>query len=140
MSKINTELFKKIDEVIKVEDGAWFEMSDWENRDQECGTTRCVAGWAVHFATDGASLYADAGGNSPEVLELAASLDVRTKVTQADGLEFADLEELGGKLLGLEGRQRGLFYTGNQQAAEVVELFANGQNDEALEVLDGRNL
>lgn len=132
----NTELFRKIHEVIAPAPGviAWdlFNMSTWEDGDNSCGTTRCVAGWAIHYATDGAPLYNPSGtGHSAAVVNLAIRLGAGRYND-----DTVDLEDLGAKILGLEGSDRQLFYVDEERAVDFVLLAAQGREDEASEVLD----
>lgn len=129
-------MFRKINEVISPAPGviAWdlFNMSTWEDDSYGCGTTRCVAGWAIHFATDGAPLYVEGGpGHSEAVIDLARRIDAR-RINE----DTVDLEDLGGRLLGLEGTDRNLFYVDDDTAAEFVRLASEGKEDEAREVLE----
>lgn len=52
---INTDMFQKIYDQIsqhpETHDQMSFEKSSY------CGTTRCVAGWAIYFAYNNASIY-----------------------------------------------------------------------------------
>lgn len=134
---LNIELFQKIHDVISVEERG-FDMANWEDGARNgCGTTRCVAGWAINLTT-GEPLYIDGGDYHHEsVIELAKSLGTHVQDV-GDGSEEADLEALGGKLLGLEPDDRSLFYAGNERAAKFVELAAQGLEGEAIEVLHSR--
>ena len=116
---LNREAFQKIHQVISVQPKRLV-MSSWEDEDEfsECGTTRCVAGWAVHFNVDG-------GGPSDEVKELARN----------HGLDFDDFstaslfEQLGANLLGLSTREaRTVFYLPNDVARALVRLAARGDD------------
>lgn len=140
---LNRELFKKIHDVISVEPDK-FRMSDWEDSrhilDFEgvtpvCGTTRCIAGWAINLTTD-APIYLN-GEHSPETIALAREKGAR--VTEDDDCESVDLEELGGILLGLDNSQRGIFYSGDQTAARFVAAVAQGDETFALEILRDRH-
>lgn len=135
---MNIELFGKIDEVISPRpgriDSLAFNMDSWEDDSYSCGTTRCVAGWAIYFATGEASVYDRSGRHSNSVLELAGSLG--TWLYDTDDAYEADLEDLAAKLLGLSRQERRLFYTSEEVAAEFVHLAAQGKLDEAREVLD----
>lgn len=130
---MNTELFKKIhDQITSEPDG--FDMNTWEGPGAACGTTRCVAGWAIYFAT-GSPLYGYSGaGAHPKVVELARDLGV--KVYPGDSVNFEDFGDLGAKLLGLEGFDRDLFYASEEVAARFVQLAAAGDEDAAREVLN----
>lgn len=123
---LNREAFQKIHEVISVQPERLV-MSTWEDDEapESCGTTRCVAGWAVHFAVGAAPLFANTGGVSDEVKSLA----------HEHGLDPDDFctstlfEVLGASLLGLShGEGRTLFYLSNDTAGELVRLAAAGDD------------
>lgn len=126
---MNRELFQKIHDIITAENGAGFEMSNWETprSRSDCQTTRCVAGWAVHLET-GAGLYepthspGDSLRPTPETMALADRL--RSEGVQVVG--YDDFEKMGAHLLGLNHDQRHLFYTTNDLAARFVEAAAEG--------------
>lgn len=131
---MNTELFKKIHDIIQT-DPEGFDMWTWEGlKDYEhpaCGTTRCVAGWAVHFASGEGGLYivGERVEWTPGVLALAERL----------GVDFAGrrpVADLGLKVLGLERGDRKLFHTDEKTAAEFVRLAAQGDDEAARAVLD----
>lgn len=139
---LNRELFRKVEEYIRPDSDeglrSWnplaFDMGVWENgpkRDVDgelCGTTRCVAGWAV-YATLGQPLYSSgtvdvvdpACGLSPAFQELAAELGVQ-----------ADIGIVASTLLGLPREMQGLFYTYEELAAEFVHRTARGDSIESL--------
>lgn len=118
---MNTELFKKIDDTIQAQPGS-FDMSGWEST--ACGTTRCMAGWAIHYTT-GRPLRRAPGRTHPSVIRLAAELDV-----------VAEFEEVGAKLLGLsEEESSTAFYMDDRFARRFIHLAAQGLHAEAREVL-----
>lgn len=134
---MNTELFKKIHDVIRA-DPAGFDMGTWEGLKDyghpACGTTRCVAGWAVHFASGEGGLFAIIDGRaeySPGVLALAGRLDVALSFDRDH-----PVADLGAKVLGLERGDRELFYADEKTAAEFVRLAAQGDDEAARAVLD----
>jgi hypothetical protein len=123
----NTELFRKIHEIISTQPRK-FCMSFWEDP-TDCGTTRCVAGWAVHLTT-GEPLYANnetfSIDHHPAVIRLAGRLGVPD-----------DFDYIGSELLEIEfdlGER--LFHCGNSVAAHAVELFAEGRDEEAADYLN----
>lgn len=134
---MNTELFKKIHDAIEA-DPAGFDMGAWEGlKDYEhpaCGTTRCVAGWAVHFASGEGGLYivGERTEWTPGVLALAERLGVRV----GDVHIGSPVADLGAKVLGLERGDRKLFYTDGETAAGFVRLAAQGDDEAARAVLD----
>ena len=131
---MNTELFRKINEVIAPAGViAWdlFNMGAWEGVNASCGTTRCVAGWAIHFEIGGGPLYKDDGLSlADSVYDLADRIGARR---YAEGM--VDFEDLAAILLGLGIYERSLFYADEETAAEFVALAAEGREDEAREVL-----
>lgn len=119
---MNTELFRKINDIIQPRPGKLF-MGNWEEG-TGCGTTRCVAGWAIYLET-GAPLYdLHSGELSPETRALAERLNV------AD-----DIEIIGGALLGLDVDQRQLFYVDNDEALMAVAEAAAGDEQGFMSVL-----
>lgn len=121
----NTPLFKKIHEIINLKPEL-FDMASFEgDSSSECGTTRCIAGWAIRLET-GKPLYDDEGEFTAPTHELADRLGVTVAP-----------EDLGRELLGLpvDVASR-LFYVNDGVGARFVELAAEGREAEALEVLD----
>lgn len=113
----NNALFLKIDQ--RLDEGEMLlEMSTWEDSGPVCGTTRCVAGWAIHETT-GQPLYVG-GVLNPAMERLAEELGVN-----------AGLGQIAMELLGLEGAEQALFFTDNERARDVVKLFAQNRDDEA---------
>lgn len=130
---MNTELFRKINEVIAPAGViAWdvFNMGTWEGVNASCGTTRCVAGWAIHLTT-GQPLFADEFKMHSSVTDLADRVGARR---YAEGM--VDFEDLAAGLLGLGIYERSLFYADEETASEFVALAAEGREDEAREVLE----
>lgn len=131
---MNTELFRKIDKDITLPGGIGidynrFEMAGWEESEPECGTTRCVAGWAI-YETTGQPLYTDGGSRHSEAtVELAKRLGAQ--IHSVEGVEHVDLEDLAAKVLGLDREDRVLFYTDEHIAAEFVRLAAEGKHEAA---------
>lgn len=120
-----TERFKKIEQHIKHEGGGpdfnTFNMASWES-EEVCGTTRCVAGWAIHDEIN-APLYLGNGGEwSREILELTDRL----------GLKMPDFEAMGAKLLGLPPDMVGIFYANEDTAYEFVRRAARGDTEEQI--------
>ena len=120
---MNTELFKKIHDVIRVEPDK-LDMHTWENPSSDCGTTRCIAGHAI-AETTGFPVFDYFGRFSPETVDLADSLGVDVHVPS-----IADA------LLGLDGDGGLVFYLRDHEAAKFVRLAALGLDDQALEYLD----
>lgn len=113
MPELNIPLFRKIHAQIESfpeshNQGSW-----------ECGTSRCVAGWAVHLTT-GQPVYATIGLHSA-TRKLVEELDVR---------DTGSIPAVARRLLGITADEAGrLFYADEAQAAEAVRLAATGQAD-----------
>ena len=107
---INRERFQNVHGHITAEDG--FSMYSWEESAPSCGTTRCVAGWAI-FDEINVPITNPDGEPTDEVYDLAESLGVE-----------ADFETVGAALLGLSGRMVRLFYQSDHIAAEFVKRAA----------------
>lgn len=139
----NTELFRKIYDQIKENPGT-LDMTSWEvvyvdpgeefynpvKQDWEprnCGTTRCVAGWAAHFTAPSTHFF-DTMERLAEEWGITGDGDVSVEV------------QVGSKLLGLDiGIARALFLgADDRDAFAVVQAFAEGNNEEAYRIL--RNL
>lgn len=126
---MNTELFKKIHEVING-DLDQFDMDAWE--DDSCGMTRCVGGWAIYFAAGEVPLYNwESYGVSEEVIALADRLGVQN----SPDIKWVDLRRLAARVLGLEEHDVRLFHVGGITATEFVRLAAQGDEEGAREVL-----
>jgi hypothetical protein len=119
---VNTELFQKVDESVQL---GLLGMHAWE-ANPACGTTRCMAGWAIHHTT-GQPLYTRDAEQHPSVWTLAASLGV------PDSFEI-----LAAKLLGLTAQEASeVFYLTDREGAEFIRLAAQGRDDEARALLTG---
>lgn len=118
---MNTALFGQINDIIAAEPRK-LSMDSWEG--SPCGTTRCMAGWAVHLTT-GKPLYDDGGEHHPSVRELAERLGVDD-----------DFEEIGAALLDLDPDDAAvIFYVDSERGAEFIRLAAQGLEREALNLL-----
>lgn len=123
----NVELFRRINEVISAHPKE-HDQTAWEMCSFECGTVRCVAGWAIFLKT-GANLYVrptlvDDGETtlSPQVHELAGELGVLPSVPA-----------VARELLGLtRDEAASLFYSAeDEEARALVGHVAAGRTDEA---------
>lgn len=125
---INTELFALVRDAIKGQPGR-HDQSTWESvLSNECGTTRCVAGWAIHLTTGEKVFRWEPGLGfievSPSVRALAAEHGVQGDDDQ-DGMDL--IPGLAASLLGLTETQADiLFYAENEKALTCVELAADG--------------
>lgn len=137
----NREMFQRILKQIELNPKS-FRMAEWEDRFEEndsswvsvyfpedgrswttsageCGTTRCVAGWAVFFdAMDKGvnvdkrplwQISKDANGNNPDV-------------------DYMDYQGLGADILGIGYEEADdLFHTNNENAYNTVKEYAEGK-------------
>jgi hypothetical protein len=112
---MNTELFRKIDEVIQNTPEQHYQGT-WESTN-ECGTTRCIAGWAVHLTT-GAPVYDCHGGPTRESAQLASSLGVH---------DPHHIAAIARRLLDITPEQAGkLFFATEEHARQIVRAVATG--------------
>lgn len=138
----NTELFRKIYDQIKENPGS-LEMTIWESdridpreefynpvkqdwEPRNCGTTRCVAGWAAHFTAPGTNFF-DTMERLAEEWGITGDGDVSVEV------------QVGSKLLGLDiDAAKALFLGASDgEAFAVVRAFAEGDNEGARNILRG---
>jgi len=112
---MNTELFSKIDEVIQNTPERHYQGT-WESVN-ECGTTRCIAGWAVHLTT-GTPVYDRHGDPTRESAQLASSLGV------SDPWHISAVAQ---RLLDITPEQAGkLFFATDEDARQIVHAVATG--------------
>lgn len=132
---MNTELFRKILAKVEAEPQA-FDMSTWEAFPAPaCGTTRCIAGWAVYLET-GVPLYqmtSDGFDVSPESKALAVRLGFE------DG-EFVETSWLAARLLDLSPGLANMFYLGNGNGLTALRLAAQGDEAGIRALLEGVDL
>jgi len=91
-------------------DGGWSEIPA-----SECGTTRCVAGWAVHFEAERLGIDVD----RPlwdTMLDLAIKLKVKP-----------NYEAVAKHVLGIDDNN--LFWEADDVAYEIVNEYAEGLRD-----------
>lgn len=136
----NTELFKKIYDQISAVPGS-FDMNNWEaevsfgetfwnpvtdtREPRACGTARCVAGWAGYFHNPNQPFWQTVDDLLGEWSDVIDEEDSNFNVTVARRLLGLDLEDA-----------RRLFVEiGDEKALEVVRLFAEGRDVEALRLL-----
>lgn len=122
MTELNIPLFQKIHAQITRDPSSHYQGS-WET----CGTSRCIAGWAVHFEAHGDVYeYNDSGRAT------GWSTQVQTLFDSRDDLEdWWSVSRLGMHLLGLTVDQASrLFYADEYDAAEAVRLAAEEGPDE----------
>lgn len=131
---MNTELFRKIQDVIDTEA---FDMDSWEGDTDtygtECGTTRCIAGWAIHFSLpeDDNNLRDESGVMSAAVVDLARSRGIQGAYRYNFAAIGADLLDISRSLASE------VFYLDNDTAREFVDLAAAGDEEEAIHLIRG---
>ncbi|KPI09892.1 hypothetical protein OV450_3383 [Actinobacteria bacterium OV450] len=103
---LNQEMFQRIRDQITMYPETHAQWS-WEDTASWCGTTRCVAGWALHFTNPNQNVFKTAAQMCPD-----------------DSDDYVG--EAAAKILGLtplEAKQ--LFYhAGDSRAVELVEQYA----------------
>lgn len=121
---MNIELFRKIDEVIQNTPEKHYQGT-WETI-TACGTTRCIAGWAVALTTN-APLFNRYGNPTYETLRISREFGL------SDG---SNIGAIGRRLLDLTPQQAGrLFLTDDETARDAVRCFAAGDEAGGLAVL-----
>lgn len=121
----NIELFKQINEIISTQPDR-HDQGTWESQSSACGTTRCVAGWAVHLTVKADLFTLDDDGyatTSPEVRALAAQQN-RGGISKS-----RSIPRIARELLGLTADEATVlfFYADEEEAREVVGMIAAGQ-------------
>lgn len=124
---MNQALFKKVYNAISARPHE-FDMDTWEEPEAGCGTTRCLAGWAI-FETTGQPLWDPKWSfnkiNS-SVYDYAESLGISYE--RDSEVEF---DVLGLNALGLNTTDAWVFYTSRGKAREFARLASEGKFDEA---------
>lgn len=140
--EVNQDLFGRVDKQISSEP-EWFNMNSWEQLVTQhhvnigeataCGTTRCVAGWAIHMT------HVDRYGETN--LPLRDMLhDLTGKVATGDAAnptieESEGYQEYGARILGLTYSEAGrLFYAPPELARSLVHAYATGGREAARAV------
>lgn len=121
---INTEMFQKVYDQITQHPETHYQGT-WENGyggydDDECGTTRCVAGWAVAFAK---------GWENESIL---GRCGLGVMLPDGSGRHMSPVGAVAADILGLDLTEAyELFYdTNNAEAVEACLRYAN-KGDEA---------
>lgn len=124
MPELNIPLFQKIHAQITRDPGSHYQGS-WETVN-DCGTTRCLAGWAIHFEAHGDVYKRDADG-----FVYGWSAQVQALIDSRDDIEdWGSVPRLAQHLLGLTPDQVSrLFYADDGVVAEAVRLAAEGDLD-----------
>ena len=129
---LNVEAFRKIHAQISAEPET-FEMSNWEEVSPTCGATRCIAGWAIHNA------LVERGEGDPRIFGVDGDVAAGFTRLKIDlfGNPNATVGQTGARLLGLGpmAAERLFLDLGNDAAAAVTALAADGQVDEVLKKL-----
>lgn len=104
---VNQELFTKIRDQIEAYPDT-HNQAVWES--SYCNTTRCTAGWAIHFT-------------HPNEKDIYTSLNLH--YTRDGGFE-----NTGKKLLGLtDDEAEYLFYTSEEEALAMIQHYADNGRD-----------
>lgn len=123
---INTDMFRRIGNQIRLHpethNQGYFESANL------CGTTRCVAGWAIHF------MALDRGYDveTSDLDQLAARYAQENHLRVGDGEEASDgefIEAAAAHILGIdEDTATSVFYQMDARvAADWVDVFAAGR-------------
>lgn len=124
MPELNRELFQKIHQQI-TDRPETHDQSSWETA---CGTSRCIAGWAVHLTTN-APVY--------EPGSLSESLSFQTRSLADDILPehvLRTVPSIARHLLGLDAEEAGrIFYAIDEDARLAVRLAAEGTEEQFSE-------
>lgn len=137
---MNTELFAKIRDMIR-EHPERHDQSTWESQSVtgECGTARCVAGWAVTLTT-GKPVYSWRPGEEIRLSDATIDLAHDKGVYMEDPHDSAAVPDLAVKLLGLRNATHAhlLFYIADdERARRAVEKAAAGDREGFLLALNG---
>jgi hypothetical protein len=136
VSRLNTELFKKIHEVVSANPQR-HDQATWEGQSVgDCGTTRCVAGWAVHLAT-GQKVFRWESG-VPNVLLSGATVRLAREhgIPAESGDDPGVVPKVASKMLGLtDVEAEYLFYADDDRAREIVAAAAAGDIEAFQRVL-----
>lgn len=136
---VNQKMFAEIDEIISSLPELHRQFG-WEEKPEEngtCGTTRCVAGWAVWLAAREHGLLSRKRDETGE--EVRARLADILNLPQPDedaehyynGCARTDYPLIGGKVLGLSGEQAHTLFHDmhNKRVAARVHAFATTGQD-----------
>lgn len=124
---LNREAFQKVWGHIKDAPES-LQMESWEGEESECGTTRCVAGWAIYDVIQeplwGRDLYPN-----PKMAKLGKEIT---------GKYTGDPLPLAAHLLGMDRSDASTLFLGadNDQATDFVRLAAEGREEEAMDILN----
>ena len=131
---MNRELFKKIHDIITPTPDK-LDMGSWEG---ECGTTRCVAGWAIYLTTGQPVYVTDERGNIRQHPSLATLAERLETVIWDKGGEFQEVNvpQLAAKLLDLPHGHRALFYVEDEVALAYVKAVVEDRRADAERLLD----
>lgn len=92
----------------------------------ECGTTYCIAGWAIHLAAVKLGVSSESPGLHDEILHVQRAL----KMPSTHGL----YSETAARLFGLDERETGvLFYGDPEETLPLLRLLADEQDREEEE-------
>jgi hypothetical protein len=122
---VNRELFQKIHDVISVSPGR-LDMTSWEDSEGYCGTTRCIAGWAIHLTT-GKPLFAEGLDGYPALHESVARLAGDAGINPAAHSMSQVIQEVAANLLALPADTEvyPVFHTTNERALEWLDAHSS---------------
>jgi hypothetical protein len=129
---VNRELFQKIHDIIAAQtaERRVHYQQTWESQGS-CGTTRCVAGWAIHLTTGEPVFVHDSAITppahlSPSLVELARTRGISADSGDADYFDLIPL--LARDLLGLTEKDAyTLFFVADTpEARTAVRMAAHG--------------
>lgn len=125
---MNVELFRRIEAIVRTSPNL-LDMLHWEGQPNPCGTTRCIAGWAVALTVDG-PVYKSDDTFSQSAKDLAAE---HGAVTRGGAV---DMGILGAALLGMDlGPASDLFQSPSRVAIRFLELVVSEGPEAALDYL-----
>jgi hypothetical protein len=134
---LNSALFQKIHEIVTAQPDS-FSMNTWEagphTRDiGQCGTVRCMAGWAIHLSTE-QPLY-ECRGDSLRVHSSVDALAEELEIDEELGSASA-FSPVAAELLGLTPEDAGVvFHMDDEHGLEFISKAAAGDEDGAYAVL-----
>lgn len=122
MSKYNVDLMLEIKAAIESNPTA-HDQKYWVRDTNVCGTTRCIAGWAIHLAGGYELMWSTEqfGNDSVTVADFAYG---------ASGVRY-EIADLAAAEMGLnEDEMYDLFWTGDNEGAlaKLDELIEKGKN------------
>lgn len=135
---INVDMFKRIQDII-IANPERHNQSYFEMGGVGCGTTRCVAGWAIHLWGQDNGIAGTIGDIEEEyIAEVGAEdlieaqdIDVPDYLGNGERADWIDTEHVGAHILGLdEDQSYGLFFNmDDDDALRMVKEYAQGSTN-----------